>query len=260
MSLPESADVSVGEKVLSSKDISVTQKEEEMDVDPCNQSESGKLASSLALSEEAGLLDSPSEEVKSVGSSILDSPPKKAVQDIGSPYDYPTWKKRKEVFLKAKSSDRLSFIDSYMHLDKLQRTSRCQDIDDILDRRPVPATPVYLQAVVAKFCHELPDTKLRQMWKRDSRIYHSHVIHPMLAHTASDQVFIDVRNAIIKDPHCVGIGEIGFDFSAHFISYKTQQIKLCKKFLQLFVNEELFSKVLVIHCRDRGALKLQKPP
>ena len=75
---------------------------------PCSQSESGKLASSLALSEEATLLDSPSEEVKSMGSSILESPAKeKAVQDISSPYDYPTWKKRKEVFLKAKSSDRV---------------------------------------------------------------------------------------------------------------------------------------------------------
>ena len=44
---------------------------------------------------------------------------------------------------------------------------------------------------------------------------------------------------------------INIDFSKHFIFYKTQQIKLCKKFLQLFVKEELFSKVLIIHCRDR---------
>ena len=60
-----------------------------------------------------------------------------------------------------------------------------------------------------------------------------------------------MRNAIIKDPCCVGIGEFGFDYSAHFSSYKTQQITLCMKFLQLFVKEELFSKVLVIHCRDK---------
>ena len=38
-----------------------------MEVDPCNQSESGKLASSLALSEEAALLDSPNEEARNVG-------------------------------------------------------------------------------------------------------------------------------------------------------------------------------------------------
>ena len=37
MSLQESADVSAGEKVLSLKGNSATQKEEEMDVDPCNQ-------------------------------------------------------------------------------------------------------------------------------------------------------------------------------------------------------------------------------
>ena len=79
-------------------------------------------------------------------------------------------------------------------------------------------------------CHQLQCIykKLRQMWKRDSRIFHSHEIHLKLAHTAFDQDFTDVRNAIIKDPHCAGIGEIGFDFSGHFISYETRQIKLCK--------------------------------
>ena len=300
VTLPEPTDVSAEEKVSSPKDSSMKQQEEEMEVEscnqpesgklasslalseeaassvpcsqsesgklasslalseeaassvPCSQSESGKLASSLALSEEAALLDSPVEEARSVGSSILGSPPKEeAIQDVGVPYDYATWKKRKEVFLKAKSSDRVSFIDSHMHLDKLQRASRCQDIDDILDRGPMPATPVYLQAVVANFCHELPGKKLRQMWKRDSRIFHSHGIHPKFAHTASAQDFTDVRSAIIKDPRCVGIGEFGFDYSAHFSSYKKQQITLCRKFLQLFVKEELFSKVLVIHCRDK---------
>ena len=154
----ETTDVSAEEKVSSPKDSSVKQQEEEMEVEPCNQPESGKLASSLALSEEAALLDSPVEEARSVGSSILGSPPKEeAIQDVSVPYDYATWKKRKEVFLKAKSSDRVSFIDSHMHLDKFQRATRCQDIDDILDRGPMPATPVYLQAVVANFCHELPD-------------------------------------------------------------------------------------------------------
>ena len=185
VSLPGTTDVSAEGKVSSPIDSSVKQQEEEMEVDPsnqsesgklasslalseeaassvpCSQSESGKLASSLALSEEAALLDSPNEEARSVGSSILGSPPKEeAVQDVGLPYDYPTWRKRKEVFLKAKSSDRVNFIDSDMHLDKLQRASRCQDIDDILDRGPNPVTPVYLQAVVANLCHELPDKKL----------------------------------------------------------------------------------------------------
>ena len=84
VSLPESADVSAEEKVSSLMDSSVKRKEEEMEVDPCNQSESGKLASSLALSEEAALLHSPTEEAKSMGSSILESPPKeKVVHDIG---------------------------------------------------------------------------------------------------------------------------------------------------------------------------------
>ena len=89
------------------------------------------------------------------------------------------------------------------------------------------------------------------MWKRDSRIFHSHGIHLKFAHTASAQDFTDVRNAIIKDPHCLGTGDFGFAYFTHFSSYKTQQITLCRKFLQLLVKEELFSKVMVIHCRDK---------
>ena len=86
VTLPEPTGVSAEGKVLSPQDSSVKQQEEEMD--PCNQSESGKLASSPTLSEEAALLDSPVEEARSVKSSILGSPPKEeAIQDVGLPYD-----------------------------------------------------------------------------------------------------------------------------------------------------------------------------
>ena len=203
-----------------------------MEVDQCNQCESGDLASSLAPSEEAALLDSPSEDVRSVSSSILESPPKSMiVKDVGTPYEEAEWVRRRISFLKVNSKDRVSFIDSHMHLDKLRWISHCHDIDSILDRGPMPATPVYLEAVVANFCHEAPSKELRQMWKRVSRIFHTHGLHPKLAHTATDEDFERVRTSIIKDPCCVGLGEIGFDFSAHFGKFKVQQTLLCRKFL-----------------------------
>ena len=234
------------------KDVPV--EEQPMEVDQGNQCESGDLASSLAPSEEAVLLGSPSEDVRSVSSSILESPPKpKVVKDIGTPYEEAEWVQRRTSFLKVKSRDRVSFIDSHMHLDKLRWISHCRDIDTILDRGPMPATPVYLEAVVANFCHEAPSKELRQMWKRDSRIFHTHSLHPKLAHTATDEDFERVRTSVIKDPRCVGLGEIGFYFSGHFGKFKTQQTLLCRKFLQMFVREELYHhKAIVIHCRDKG--------
>ena len=239
-------------EVEGTKDVPV--EEQPMEVDQGNQCESGDLASSLAPSEEAVLLGSPSEDVRSVSSSILESPPKpKVVKDIGTPYEEAEWVQRRTSFLKVKSRDRVSFIDSHMHLDKLRWISHCRDIDTILDRGPMPATPVYLEAVVANFCHEAPSKELRQMWKRDSRIFHTHGLHPKLAHTATDEDFERVRTSVIKDPRCVGLGEIGFDFSGHFGKFKTQQTLLCRKFLQMFVREELYHhKAIVIHCRDKG--------
>ena len=239
-------------EVKGTKDVPA--EEQPMEVDQCNQCESGDLAGSLAPSEEAVLLDSPSEDVRSVSSSILESPPKSMiVKDVGTPYEEAEWVRRRTSFLKVNSKDRVSFIDSHMHLNKLRWISHCRDNDTILDRGPMLATPVYLEAVLANFCHEAPSKELRQMWKRDSRIYYTHGLHSKLAHTATDEDFERVRTSIIKDPRCVGLGEIGFDFSAHFGKFKVQQTLLCRKFLQMFVKEELYySKAIVIHCRDKG--------
>ena len=198
-----------------------------MEVDQCNQCESEDLASSLALSEEAVLLGLPSEDVRSVSSSILESPPNATPLDIGTPYEEAEWVQRRNSFLKANNKDRVSFIDSHMHLDKLRWISHCRNIDTILDRGPMP---VYLEAIVVNFCHEAPSKELRQMWKREYRIFHTHGLHPKLAHTATDKDFQRVRTSIIKDPHCVGLGEIRFDFSAHFRKFKHPQIQLGDRF------------------------------
>ena len=115
----------------------------------------------------------------------------------------------------------------------------------------MPAILVYLQAIVANFCHDLPTKELRQMWRQDSRIYHTHRVHPKFAHTVTDEQFHQIITNITKDPRCVGIGEFGLDYSGPFFKFKTQQIKLCEKFLQIYVEEEMFSKTLVIHCRDQ---------
>ena len=56
-----------------------------------------------------------------------------------------------------------------------------------------------------------------------------------------DNQFNQVITNITKDPHCVGIGEFGLDYSEPFVKFKT---------LQIYVKE-MFNKILVIHCRDQ---------
>ena len=171
-----------------------------MEVDHRNQCESGDLASSLAPSEEAILLDSPSENVRSVSSSMLESPPNSTlVQDIGTPYERGGMGAKKDQF----PEDEQQGQSELHRLPYALGQTEVDDIDTILDRGPMPATPVYLEAAVANFCHEAPTKDLRQMWKRDSRIFHTHGLHRKLAHTATDEDFERVSTSIIKDPRCV---------------------------------------------------------
>ena len=67
------------------KDVLV--EEQPMEVDQCNRCESEDLASGRAFLEEAILLGSPSKDVRSVSSSILENLPKSTpVKDFGTPY------------------------------------------------------------------------------------------------------------------------------------------------------------------------------
>ena len=118
------------------------------------------------------------------------------MKNMGIPYDNEGWRQRRQSFLKANSKDRMSF-DSHMHLDKLKGISKYRDIDATLDRGPMPATPVYLQAVVANFCHDLKTKELGQMWKQDSRIFHTHRVHPKFTRTVTDDQF----NQVITQYH-----------------------------------------------------------
>ena len=93
------------------------------------------------------------------------------------------------------------------------------------------------------------------MWKRDSSNFHSYGIHLKLAHTVSDQDFKDVRNAIIKDPHFVGIGEICF----HFL-FPTRHSRLnCARSFSSCLSRRCYSARSWSFTAEtrRGALKLQ---
>ena len=81
------------------------------------------------------------ELMETADSSILDEPKmvEERPSDVGRPYTYDIWKTRRDALFNSKSSERLLFVDSHMHLDKLQNASKRQDLCEIMKHGPMPS-------------------------------------------------------------------------------------------------------------------------
>ena len=148
-------------------------------------------------------------------SSILDEPKmvEERPSDVGRPYTYDMWKTRRDTLFNSKSSERLLFVDSHMHLDKLQYASKRQDLCEIMKHGPMPSELVELKFAVANFCHRVPMKQARERAYKDKRIYTTYGVHPKQAHVVTKDDMKRVKIAILRDTRCVGIGEIGIDLS-----------------------------------------------
>ena len=199
------------------------------------------------------LLGTATEELmETADSSILDEPKmvEERPSDVGRPYTYDMWKTRRDALFNSKSSERLPFVDSHMHLDKLQNTSKRQDLCEIMKHGPMPSELVELKFAVANFCHGVPTKQARERAYKDKRIYTTYGVHPKQAHVVTKDDMERVKIAILRDPRCVGIGEIGIDLSGSFGRHKEAQVKVLREILKFYAEEELWDKVLVFHCRD----------
>ena len=111
------------------------------------------------------LLGTATEElIETADSSILDEPKmvEERPSDVGRPYTYDMWKTRRDALFNSKSSERLPFADSHMHLDKLQNASKRQDLCEIMKHGPRPSELVELKFAVANFCHGVPTKQARE--------------------------------------------------------------------------------------------------
>ena len=111
------------------------------------------------------LLGTATEELmETAESSILDEP--KTVEerpsDVGRLYTYKILRARQDELFNSKSSERLPFVDSHMHLDKLQNASKRQDLCEIMKHGPMPSEPVELKFAVANSCHGVPMKQARE--------------------------------------------------------------------------------------------------
>ena len=173
--------------------------------------------------------------------------------DIGTPYSDEQYEKRKKGLSECEVEKMCLFVDSHFHLDKLQLLSQEHDLDKILAKGPMPASPVALSHGVINFCHGPVDEVDKALIEEDSRLYFTYGIHPKHAHCVKREDVEKVVECIRNDKYCVGYGEVGLDYSGAFQKYSREQQRVFEDFVAEFVKH-LATKpklVLVIHCRDK---------
>ena len=69
-----------------------------------------------------------------------------------SPLSIPYPKEERELRLVrlVRNSQRIPFVDSHFHLDRVKQQSRMEDLEEILANGPIPQTPMKLEAAIAK--------------------------------------------------------------------------------------------------------------
>ena len=162
------------------------------------------------------------------------------------------WSTRQAVLDTCKESQKISFVDSHCHIDRIKSMSAMSSLDVMLRNGPMPLLPVRLEAAVANFCHGVPSRDEMVKYKRDARLFFTYGIHPKEAKYVSQREIEIVKSAVEKDPRCVGIGEIGMEYTGGHSKLSNHQTRVLKDMLRFYVTKKLWSKVIVIHCRDRN--------
>ena len=92
---------------------------------------------------------------------VLDKPARKPVlmpqmEDIVERYGDREWQQRKDRLLSCDESQKIVFVDSHFHLNKIRAVVGFSALQSILNNGPMPQTPVRLQHAVCNFCHGVP--------------------------------------------------------------------------------------------------------
>ena len=83
---------------------------------------------------------------------------------------------------------------------------------------------------------------------KDKRLYFTYGIHLKWAYKYTPEDMKAIKTAFVKDPHCVGIGEMGYDLTQGCSAFVDKQMKLFKEQLHYYLKKELWQTVLVIDC------------
>ena len=101
-----------------------------------------------------------------------------------SPLGIPYPKEERELRLVrlVRNSQRIPFVDSHFHLDRVQQQSRMEDLEEILANGPIPQTPMKLEAAIANFIDGVPSRSVKRDLSKDRRLFFTFGVHPKRAH------------------------------------------------------------------------------
>ena len=149
-----------------------------------------------------------------------------------------------------RNSQRIPFMDSHFHLDRMQQQSRMEDLEEILANGPIQQTPMKLEAAIANFIDGVPSRSVRRELSKDRRLFFTFGVHRKRAHKVTPEEMKVVKEVVLKEPKCVGIGEMGYDLTDGCSVHLDKQMKVCKEQLRHYASKELWPNVMVIQCQD----------
>ena len=70
-----------------------------------------------------------------------------------------------------KRSEKIPFVDTHFHLNRLQEASHIESFEEILVSGPIPLTLIELEYAVANFIDSVLTRGIRQELSKDKRLY-----------------------------------------------------------------------------------------
>ena len=107
-----------------------------------------------------------------------------------------------------------------------------------------------LEAAIANFIDGIPSRSVRQDLSKDRRLFFTFGVHPKRAHKVTPEEMKAVKEVVLRESKCVGISEMDYDLTDGCSVHLDKQMKVFKEQLRHYASKELWSTVMVIHCRD----------
>ena len=196
----------------------------------------------------------PKAMVKTFAEAVATGTPIKSESQTSKPpvlgVPYPAKEREMRMVRLVKNSQRIPFVDSHFHLDRLQQKSRLSSLNDILDLGPMPVTPIKVEEAVANFIDGVPSCEIRKALAKDPRLFFTFGVHPKRANKVTPEEIKAIKHVVVKETRCVGIGEMGIEMTSGCSCFLDKQVKVLKEQLKVYISKELWSTVIVIHCRD----------
>ena len=150
----------------------------------------------------------------------------------------------------------MDFVDTNAHLDKLIKNKKVSSLDEL--EGIMHCRNLHLSTVVANYVYPNLWQKAQEHQRHDmcERIAYTFGIHP---HFVKEQNPLERLKELLRDERCVGLGEVGLDYSGNCRQHPNSQCDCTQNFhdqQKKFLREVLpwakeLNKTLVIHCRGR---------